>query len=62
MESFKKALRLIILILLIVLASVGIGMSGGVPLPNQSVRRDKEEAETELVEEHQNQDVKGEVG
>ena len=36
MKSFKKSLKLLGLILLIVLASFGIGIGGGVPIPSSN--------------------------
>ena len=40
MERIKKALRLFVLIILIVLASLGVGISGGVPIPTIKRKED----------------------
>ena len=51
MEKIKKILRLTLLVCLIVLASIGIGISGGVPIPTIKSTRDSEKEKTELVDE-----------
>ncbi len=59
MEKIKKALRLLLIVLLIFLASLGIGLTGAPPtLPKSSPRRDQEKAKTELVDSDQ-QEKKG---
>ena len=50
MERFKNILKLSALVLLIVLASVGIGMAGGVPMPSSNKRKDITDIKVELVE------------
>jgi len=50
MQKVKKALRAFGYILLIVLASFGIGMAGGVPIPSFMGKKDKEQDNIELVE------------
>ena len=50
MNRIKQVLRRLLLICLIVLAGVGIGLSGGVPLPNFGKREDKQEITNESVE------------
>lgn len=50
MQSFKKTMRLFGLGLLIVLATLGIGIGGGVPIPPNKKREDSTEIKTELVE------------
>lgn len=55
MKSFKKILRLSGLVLLIVLASVGIGFGGGVPIPTSHKREDATEINIELVESNEDQ-------
>ncbi len=50
MERFKNILKLSALALLIVLASVGIGMAGGVPIPSSNKRKDSTDLKIELVE------------
>ncbi len=54
MEKMKKMIRIVIIICLIVLASVGIGLTGGaVTLPKESRRKTDQPDQTELVEEKQ---------
>ena len=50
MKRFKLILRRLLLISLIVLASVGIGLSGGIPIPSFGKREDKQEINNEAVE------------
>jgi hypothetical protein len=49
MKTFKKIVRHICLILLIILASIGIGISGGVPITPTLRRNEHMEIITELV-------------
>lgn len=53
MKSFKKILRLSGLVLLIVLASIGIGLAGVVPIPTSTKKEDTIEIKVELVESHE---------
>jgi hypothetical protein len=55
MKSFKKTLRLLGLVLLIVLASLGIGFVGGIPIPPIKKREDTIELKTELVEDKEDE-------
>ncbi|MTI30874.1 hypothetical protein [Xanthovirga aplysinae] len=50
MKSFKKSLRLIGLIFLMLLASVGFGLMGVAPIQFSNKRRDFPETTVELVE------------
>lgn len=50
MVRIKKAMRLFVLICLIVLASIGVGLSGGVPIPMSNSRKDTEKENIELIE------------
>lgn len=50
MERVKKALRLFVFICLIVLASIGVGLSGGIPIPMSNSRKDTEKENIELIE------------
>ena len=50
MNRFKKILKRLLLIALILLAGVGVGLSGGVPIPNIGKRRDKSEINKESIE------------
>ncbi|TXN37025.1 hypothetical protein FVB32_01690 [Flagellimonas hymeniacidonis] len=58
MKRFKKALRLLGLFVLVVFASIGVGLNGGVPLPNATRKKDtielimeSDESEEEDAEE-----------
>lgn len=64
MKSFKKTLRLIGLVLLLVLATVGMGITGGIP-PRNTGKRDemieinvKIEEETEASADMEKKDIK----
>lgn len=50
MNRIKKAVRIFAFVCLIVLASVGVGLSGGIPLPTLKKRRDAEKENIELIE------------
>ncbi len=54
MKGLKKDLKLICVVLLIILASVGIGMGGGAPVTMFRKREDKQ-ITIELFESHENQ-------
>lgn len=56
MKKVKQFFKLLALITLILLASVGIGLSGGAPIPSMRMNRDKEQAPIELVEEKDEED------
>lgn len=49
MSSIKRTARLFLLICLIVLAGIGIGLTGGVPLPSIKSRKDSEKEDIELM-------------
>lgn len=52
MEKIKKMIRMVIIICLIVLATIGVGLSGGaVTLPKERRRKTDQPDQTELVEE-----------
>lgn len=53
MKSFKKTLKLLGLAFLIVLASLGIGIGGGVPIPPSNKKKDTIEIKVELVESNE---------
>ncbi len=57
MEKIKKVIRAIVWICLIMLAGIGMGISGGVPIPFMKSRRDSEK---EKIEEVMNEDQNGE--
>lgn len=50
MSRIKRAARLLLFICLIVLAGIGIGISGGVPIPRIKTRKDSEKEKIELIE------------
>lgn len=50
MNNYKRLLRRILLILMILLASFGVGLVGGLPLPISHKRDDKTEIENEMVD------------
>ncbi|GEM_PF-4628851 len=50
MNRFKQILKRLLLIALILLAGLGVGLSGGIPIPNIGKRRDKSEINNESVE------------
>lgn len=60
MNSIKKALKITALVCLIVLACLGVGISGGVPIPMSNSRRESEKDKIELLEdkEEDDEDVK----
>lgn len=50
MNRFKLLLRRFLLICLIVLASIGIGLTGGIPIPSFGKREDKQEINNEVLD------------
>ena len=50
MNRFKLLLRRFLLICLIVLASIGIGLTGGIPIPSFGKREDKQEINNEALD------------
>jgi len=50
MNRFKQLLRRLLFIALLLLAGLGVGLSGGIPIPNIGKRRDKSEINNESVE------------
>jgi hypothetical protein len=58
MERFKKFIRISFFILLIVLASLGVGLSGGVPIPFSNKRRQESEIKIELIKEDKDENKK----
>ncbi|MFT6130707.1 MAG: hypothetical protein ACJATN_002438 [Neolewinella sp.] len=51
LQKFKKFLRMLGLVLLIILAGFGIGLAGGLPTPKLNRRDDKIEVTDESIEE-----------
>ncbi|MEO5911249.1 MAG: hypothetical protein ABIP95_10200 [Pelobium sp.] len=63
MKRFKKTLRLLGLVVLIVLACLGIGIGGGVPVPPSNKKENTIEINVELLDADQDktmfvQDIK----
>ena len=56
MKSFKRKLRLLGYILLIVLASVGIGLGGAITTPPVLRTKDREDTPIELLETKEDDD------
>lgn len=56
MKKIKKILRLLALACLMMLAGIGVGMSGGVPIPF-SKRMESEEDTIELIDNHEEETV-----
>lgn len=54
MKSFKKVLRLVGLVLLLVLATMGVGLSGGVPVRTAGKRDEMVEISVQLDEAAEN--------
>lgn len=50
MKKAKRVFKTIMYILLISLACLGVGLSGGVPMPRNRLKRDPSKDKTELVE------------
>ncbi|SDT60442.1 hypothetical protein SAMN05216490_4274 [Mucilaginibacter mallensis] len=50
MKSFKKALKLACLVLMICLASIGISIAGGAPVPLSRRKENDPQIKIELVE------------
>jgi len=50
MKKIKRIIRILIFVCLIFLAALGVGISGGVPIPMSKNRRDKENEDIELLE------------
>ena len=50
MKKIKRIARLLVLICLIVLASIGVGISGGIPIPLSNNKRESEKENIELLE------------
>ena len=57
MEHLKKVLRLLIFIIIIALATIGIGISGGVPIPTSFKRENRAEMNIELKESDEEENV-----
>lgn len=58
MSKLKQAARLLAFICLIVLAGLGIGLSGGVPIPTINNRKDSEKENIEQTDNHEKESEK----
>ena len=50
MKSFKKALRLTVMVLVILLAAMGVGLAGGIPVLFPRKKENDPQIKIELVE------------
>jgi len=57
MNRFKLLLRRFLLICLIVLASIGIGLTGGIPIPSFGKREDKQEINNEVLDAEEDKEM-----
>ncbi len=53
MKFFKQLIRLLVLLFLMVLATVGVGFAGGVPIPRSGGKTNTIEVRTEKKEEEE---------
>jgi len=51
MNKFKRTLRRFAFILLIILAAVGVGIVGGIPIPSNGRKKETAEIVTEQVDD-----------
>lgn len=56
MIKLKRIARAILFVILIVLAGLGVGLSGGVPIPSIVKRKDAEKENIELIESKEESD------
>jgi hypothetical protein len=56
MQRFKRTIRLLGLVLLMLLASIGVGLSGGVPLSRSSKENDLIEIRQELTDQKEEEE------
>ena len=61
MKDLLKVCRMFIIVLLIVLACTGVGISGGIPIPNINKREDSISVQKELPEQESSDGVKDET-
>jgi hypothetical protein len=55
MKNFKRIFRLLTLVFFMVLAMVGVGLGGGIPIPSSNRREDTIVIKVELVESEEDQ-------
>jgi len=53
MKKLKRIARIIAFIILILLASLGVGLSGGIPIPMSNKRKDAQKDKIELIDNQQ---------
>ena len=51
MKKAKRVFKILLFVLFIFLAALGVGISGGVPIPINRSERDKKRDDIELVQE-----------
>jgi hypothetical protein len=56
MKNFRRVLRLIGLAMIIAMACTGIGIMGGIPIPEKRRRENIIELRTEIIKEDENDD------
>jgi hypothetical protein len=56
MQRFKRTIRVLGLVLLMLLASMGVGLSGGVPLSRSSKENDLIEIRQELTDQKEEEE------
>lgn len=61
MQNFKKTMRLFGLGLLLALATLGVGIAGGVPISSNKKRDEPDEIKIELVETKTNETTLTEI-
>jgi hypothetical protein len=61
MKKIKKALRLFALVCLILLATLGIGIAGGIPLTASNKRNQTPDINIELVETNEDEAEEKEI-
>lgn len=61
MEKFKKTARLLCMVIVIILASIGIGISGGIPIIPIHKKLDIITAKIELVEPREEEESESEI-
>ncbi len=50
MTKLYRLAKIILLVTLLILATIGVGINAGIPIPNLRKRKDRSEPNTELIE------------
>jgi hypothetical protein len=61
MQDFKRKLHLVGLVLIMLLATVGISLGGGIPIPMSGKKEDGPPIKIELVKEDEEDDTEEEA-